>query len=103
MNTKIAFVAYPVSDIAASRAFYDLVLRTSGAEINGEWIEYDLGGTTFVITKADADHPSPVRGALVAFEVADLDSEVARLRSHSDELVGDTFETDICRFRIVAD
>ncbi len=54
MSTKVAFVAYPVRDIAASRAFYDLVLRTSGLEMNGDWIEYDLSGTTFVITKADA-------------------------------------------------
>ena len=48
--------------------------------MSDDWIEYDLGDSTFVITRADAEHGTLVRGALVAFEVADIEAEVARLR-----------------------
>jgi catechol 2,3-dioxygenase-like lactoylglutathione lyase family enzyme len=71
----------PVSDINAAREFYEglLGLRLS-QDMGGEWLEYDIGGTTFAISTADTDHPVPVRGAVFAFEVSDLDAEVARLQ-----------------------
>ena len=49
-------------------------------EAGGEWFEYDVGDTTFAISAADAEHPVPVRGAVLVFEVSDLDAEVARLQ-----------------------
>lgn len=82
MITSLAFVVYPVSDIAAARKFYEdgLGLRLTH-EFGGEWFEYDLGDSTFAISASDAEHPVPVRGALAAFEVDDLDAEIARLKS----------------------
>lgn len=71
--------------------------------MSDEWFEYDLGSTTFVITQADAEHPTPVRGALVAFEVADIEAEVARLRSYPVEFRGEIVETPVCRFIIALD
>lgn len=103
MMTQVSFVAYPVNDVSASRKFYDAVLGIEGTEMNDDWIEYDVGGTTFAITQADADHPAPVCGALVAFEVEDLDSELSRLRTHAVEIVGNITETDVCRFVIAHD
>ena len=68
-----------------------------------DWIEYAIGDTTFAITQADADHPVPISGALVAFEVGDLAAEVARLRGHSVAFRGDIVETAVCRFIIALD
>jgi predicted enzyme related to lactoylglutathione lyase len=103
MTTQLAFVAYPVSDISASRRFYDTALAVSGREATEDWIEYDLRDGTFAITKADAEHPTPVRGALAAFEVADTDAEVRRLRGTSVSFSGDIVETPVCRFIVARD
>jgi predicted enzyme related to lactoylglutathione lyase len=103
MSTHVAFVAYPVGDLLASRRFYDAVLQAEGASMSDDWIEYTLGDATFAITRADADHPAPVSGALVAFEVSDLSAEVARLRDHSVTFRGDVVETAVCRFIIAID
>jgi extradiol dioxygenase family protein len=103
VKPQFAFVAYPVSDISVSRRFYDTVLAVEPRATSDDWLEYDLGESAFVITQADADHGVPVRGALAAFEVADLDAEVARLRGHSVTFRGDIVETPVCRFIVVLD
>jgi predicted enzyme related to lactoylglutathione lyase len=48
-------------------------------------------------------HRAPVRGALVAFEVADIEATVARLREQSVVFRGDIVETPVCRFIVVLD
>ena len=99
MITSLAFVVYPVSDIAAARKFYEEILGLRLThEFGGEWFEYDLGDTTFAITSTDADHPVPVRGALAAFEVADLNAEVARLEGMAIPVASAISETPVCRF-----
>jgi catechol 2,3-dioxygenase-like lactoylglutathione lyase family enzyme len=99
MITALAFVVYPVSDIPAARKFYEEILRLRPThEFGGEWIEYDLGDTTFAITSTDTDHPVPVRGALAAFEVADLNAEMARLEGMAIPLASAISETPVCRF-----
>lgn len=99
MITSLAFVVYPVSDILAARRFYEEILGLRlTQEFGGEWFEYDLGDTTFAIASTDADHPVPVRGALVAFEVAELDSEIARLTAMAIVLTSPITETSMCRF-----
>jgi len=103
VNTRFAFVAYPVSDISASRRFYDAVLGKEARTTSDDWLEYELGDATFAITRADADHPAPVRGALLAFEVADLEGELARIRGHAVAFRGDIVETEVCRFIIALD
>ena len=104
MITSLAFIVYPVSDIAAARKFYEEILGLRMThEFGGEWFEYDLGDTTFAITSTDPDHPVPVRGALVAFEVADLDAEITRLKSTAVTLASDTKETPVCRFVTLRD
>jgi predicted enzyme related to lactoylglutathione lyase len=104
MITSLAFVVYPVGDIAAAQQFYEqaLGLRLTH-EFGGAWFEYDLGDTTFVITTADADHPAPVRGALVAFEVNDLDAEIVRLKGLGIPVPGNIRETPVCRFATLRD
>jgi predicted enzyme related to lactoylglutathione lyase len=104
MIKSLAFIVYPVTDIAAARRFYEqsLHLRLTH-EFGGEWFEYDLGDTAFVITSADAEHPPPVRGAVASFEVDDLDAEVRRLRELGIPPVREITETPVCRFATVRD
>jgi predicted enzyme related to lactoylglutathione lyase len=99
MITSLAFVLYPVSDVAAARQFYESALRLKLThEFGGAWFEYDLGDTTFAICSADAAHPAPVRGGLAAFEVDDLDAEVERLKTMGILPGGPIADTPVCRF-----
>ncbi len=93
-----------MSDIKAARHFYEDILGLKLThQAGGEWFEYDVGDTTFAISIADADHPVPVRGAVLAFEVSDLDAEVARLQQQGATFRGRIVETPVCRFAIVLD
>lgn len=100
----LAFVVYPVSNLAAARAFYEgkLGLHLTHS-FNDEWFEYDLGDTTFAIARADETHPAPVRGAAVAFEMHDLDAALAQLKAQGVMFRQDLFETSVCRVAIALD
>lgn len=101
---SIAFLTYAVSDIKAARHFYEDILGLKLThEAGGEWFEYDIGDTTFAISAADAEHPMPVRSAVLAFEVSDLDAEVARLQQRGATFRQGINETPGCRFAIVLD
>src|SRR5258708_10617252 len=98
MIHAIAFLAYAVSDLNASRHFYEDILGLKLThEAGGEWFEYDVGDTTFAISAADAEHPVPVRGAALAFEVSDLDAEVARLKKWCAKFRGGVTATPVFR------
>jgi predicted enzyme related to lactoylglutathione lyase len=103
VKAQLAFIAYPINDISVSRRFYDTVLGIEPRTMSDEWLEYETGDDAFVITQADADHRTPVSGALLAFEVADIEAEVARLREHGVVFRGDIVETPVCRFLVVLD
>jgi predicted enzyme related to lactoylglutathione lyase len=104
MIQSIAFLTYAVSDLKAARRFYENILGLKLThEAGGEWFEYDVGDTTFAISAADADHPVPVRGAVLAFEVSDLDAEVERLQKRGATFRGGIAETPVCRFAILLD
>jgi catechol 2,3-dioxygenase-like lactoylglutathione lyase family enzyme len=99
--TPARFLTYGVSDLRAARHFYEDVLGLKlTQDSGGEWFEYDIGDTRFSITANDAELS---REAVLAFEVSDLDAEVARLHQ-----LGATFDREItqtpeCRFAIVRD
>jgi predicted enzyme related to lactoylglutathione lyase len=104
MIQTVAFIAYAVKDLAASRRFYEGILGLKLTRSpNPDWFEYDLGDTTFVLTSADAEHPAPIRGALVALEVSDLDAEVARLRTLGATFQGEILESPVCRYALLLD
>src|SRR5260221_11187909 len=104
MMQAVAFLAYAVSDLKASRHFYEDILGLKLThEAGGEWFEYDVGDTTFAISAADAEHPVPVRGAVLAFEVSDLDAEIARLQQHGANFRLGITETPVWRFAILLD
>jgi predicted enzyme related to lactoylglutathione lyase len=104
MITSVAFTVYPVRDMAKARAFYEGALGLNLThDFRGEWLEYDLGDTTFAISTMDNNHQAGAKGALVAFETDDLDAFIQRLKGKGVTFVMDTFETPVCRMAVVAD
>ncbi len=100
----LAFFLYPVRDPALARAFYEeqLGLRLA-RHFEEQWFEYDLGDATFAIAWADETHRPPVRGAVVAFEVRDLETAVAGLKAAGVRFRQDIFETSVCRLAVALD
>lgn len=104
MIRSIAFTVYPIRDINASRTFYEdkLGLKLS-ANFRDEWLEYDLGDTTFALTTLDMGHFPGAKGAVVAFEVDDFEASIAALKVKAVPFVVDPFATPVCRMAVVAD
>ena len=104
MITSIAFTVYPVTDIARSRNFYENVLgMTLSNNFRDEWLEYDLGDSSFAITNLDMGHTPGAKGAVVAFEATDLDSFVTTLKEKSVTFVAEIFPTPVCRMAVIQD
>jgi catechol 2,3-dioxygenase-like lactoylglutathione lyase family enzyme len=104
MITAIAFFVYPVADIARSRRFYEDVLGLKVENnFRDEWIEYGIAGSTFAITTTDTDHQAGARGAVVAFEVDDLDKTVVDLKAKNARFKLDIGASPVCRFAVIAD
>lgn len=103
MITSMAFTVYPVSDMARARAFYEHVL---GLRISDNyrdvWVEYDVAGSTFAIT-TDMGHVPGAKGAVVAFEVSDLDGFVHKMKERAVTFVTEPFDTPVCRMAVIAD
>ncbi len=104
MITSIAFTVYPVTDIARSRNFYEDVLGlTLSNNFRDEWLEYDMGDSSFAITNIDMGHSPGAKGAVVAFETTDLDAFLKTLKEKSVTFVVEIFSTPVCRMAVVQD
>lgn len=104
MIAGIAFFVYPVSNVPRARRFYEGALGLKlESSFQGQWIEYDVKGTTFAIATKDKKHQPARHGGTAAFEVGDLDAMVKRLRKRRVRFVQAPSETPVCRFAIVAD
>ena len=97
---EISFVAYPVTDMARSRKFYEGVL---GLKSNGyakdprpKWVEYDLGPGTLAIGKSPQYKPSR-NGPIAALEVKNFDESVAHLRKHRVKFIIGPVDFPSCR------
>src|SRR5215469_11219553 len=105
MITEIACTATPVRDIKKAREFYEgaLGLKPTMESAGGMWVEYDVGPNTFAIgCYGDIWKPS-ADGTCIAFEVDNLDAEIARLKSKGVKFAMDAFDSPICRFAIMHD
>lgn len=104
MITEIAFVGAPVTDLKRSRLFYEdvLGLKATLESPGANWIEYDIGAATFAIGSYPQWKPSE-DGTMVAFEVDNLDAEMARLKSRGVKVVMDVFDTPVCRCAMISD
>ncbi len=103
---EIAFVAYPVTDIARARKFYEGVLGLKpNAPLKSEtqqWIEYDLGSGTLGIGCSDQWKPSP-DGPSAALEVENFEVAVAALKEHSITPIIGPQEGPVCHMVTVRD
>ncbi len=102
---ELAFTGYPVTDMERARAFYEGVLKLEPTRIlgKGQWIEYDLGPSTFALSNMSTEWKPSGDGPAVAFEVEDFDSAVGALRASNVKFVVEPFESPVCRMAIVAD
>lgn len=106
---EVAFIAYPVSDIARARNFYEKILGLSPGEFDHEiegmpgkrWIEYEVGNVSLAIS--NAWEPSGKSGPSVALEVEDLDEAVSHLKQAGVMFLADPIETPVCNFALIAD
>jgi predicted enzyme related to lactoylglutathione lyase len=102
---EASFFAYPVTDMARARAFYEGVLGLKVSQEPGvvPWMEFDLGNTTLGLgAYGDGWKPSP-DGAMLALEVDDFDQSVAELKAQNIPFSLDGMETPVCHFAIVRD
>jgi len=79
---ELAFVVYSVRDVPRAQAFYRDVLGLKPGEwFNDEWIEFDLGNSTFGIDgTGEAIGMIPGASTGAAFEVDDIHAAAQRLR-----------------------
>jgi predicted enzyme related to lactoylglutathione lyase len=105
MITEISFTGSPVTDMKRARAFYEgaLGLKCTMESAGGMWVEYDVGPATFAIG-CFGDVWKPVSdGTCVAFEVDDLDAEIARLKGQGVKVAMEPMDSPVCRFAFVMD
>jgi predicted enzyme related to lactoylglutathione lyase len=104
---EIAFIRYPVLDIARSRDFYESILGLKATSVyegkHSTWIEYNIGGTVLAIV-ADKDMPGPTaEGVCVALEVDNFDGFVSALKKKKVKFFQKPFETGVCRMAVISD
>ena len=97
MIKEVAFVAVAVSDKERSRKFYQetLELKPARTQMDGAWVEYDLGPTTIGVGCHPAWKPSR-DGTTIAFEVDDIDSAIDKLKGRGVTFDMEKLETPVC-------
>lgn len=104
MVKGLAYVAYPVEDMARARKFYEEIFGLAvETEFGDEFVEYAIGdGTTLSLGKMDGWKPS-ADGPSVAFEMEDFDAALARFKEKGVQIVTEPMEFPNCRMCIVRD
>lgn len=98
MNIRPFHVAFPVTDLAATRHFYEQVLGCRVGRTSDRWIDFDLFGhqITAHLTAAPAEPPStnavdgkavPVQHWGVILEMPAWEALAARLQAQGIEFV----------------
>lgn len=73
MIKDMAFVAYSVSDVPRSAAFYrDVVGLRPGGMASEHWVAFDVGATTFGVGRGESIGIAPGTQFSAAFEVDDV-------------------------------
>jgi len=102
---RIAFACIPVTDLKRARAFYEGVLDLQVAEemMGGEWIEYEAGGDTIAITKANDQFMPSDQGLSIALEVEDFEAAITKLKVAVIQFALEPFESPVCHVAVVQD
>jgi predicted enzyme related to lactoylglutathione lyase len=69
----------------------------------GQWVEYQVGGATFAITTSDMGQSPGAKGAVMAFEVSDLEAFIHKMKERAVTFVTEAFDTPVCRMAIIED
>ncbi len=100
----VAFVAYPVKNVKAARAFYEGTLGLAvTANWQDQWVEYDIGAGTLAIVLADNEHKPGIHGPSIGVEVTDFDRVLGYLKERSVPIHSGPFDTPVCRTCIIRD
>jgi len=103
---EFAFVAYPVTELARARAFYEgvLGLQCTSSAVNGHefWVEYEVGPHTLGIGNEPFMKPSP-DGPQLVLEVEDFDEAVRHLKAHHVGFAVEPFQMPRCRAAVIID
>ncbi len=103
---EFAFTAYPVTDMARARAFYEGILGLTPAMAHEEhgmaWTEYCLGDGTLALGTAPGWHASP-DGASIGLEVEDFEGTISELRAKGVPFKMEPFETPVCHMAFITD
>ena len=103
---EFAFIVYPATDLARSRAFYEGVLGLTSATsmdlVDGFWVEYEIGPHTLAIGKEPFLKPSG-DGPQLVLEVEDFDKTIEHLKHHNVPFALEPFDLPHCRAAIVLD
>ncbi|MES2088332.1 MAG: VOC family protein [Patescibacteria group bacterium] len=105
--TEVAFSIYAVTDIKASRAFYEGILGLkTNSEYDGSksenWIEYEVGKSTLSIGCSPDWKPSET-GVVVALEVDDFDGFVAKLKNDKVTFFMEPQHYPTCDMAVIVD
>jgi predicted enzyme related to lactoylglutathione lyase len=97
ITNEVAFIAIAVSDKERARKFYQetLELKPATSAMDGAWIEYELGPVTIGVGSHPAWKPSR-DGTTVAFEVANIDDAIKKLKSRGVTFDIEKSETPVC-------
>jgi predicted enzyme related to lactoylglutathione lyase len=97
ITNEVAFIAIAVSDKERARKFYQetLELKPSRTQLDGAWVEYDLGQTTIGVGCHPAWKPS-LDGTTIAFEVEDIDAASSKLKERGVAFDIEKTETPVC-------
>ena len=97
ITNEVAFVAIAVSDKERARKFYQetLELKPTSTQMDGAWVEYDLGPTTIGVGSHPAWQPSR-DGTTVPFEVGDFDVAYGKLKERGVSFDMEKTETPVC-------
>lgn len=103
---EFAFIVYPATEEARSRAFYEDILGLTSATTmdleDGFWVEYEVGPHTLAIGKESFLKPSS-DGAQLALEVEDFEETIAHLRQCDVPFSLEPIELPGCYAAIVED
>lgn len=105
---EIAFMGYPVTDLARARAFYEQTLGLRAVAVSEHegrfWIEYEIGASTLVISNMSPDQWKPSSdGPSAALEVMDFADAVAALRAAGTRFLVGPIDSGLCHMAIVTD
>src|SRR5207248_7962818 len=97
ITNEVAFIAIAVTDKERARKFYQetLELKPATTVMDGAWIEYELGPVTIGVGCHPAWKPSR-DGTTVAFEVANIDDAIKKLKERGVAFDLDKNETPVC-------